>query len=78
MEQRPSDMVIFIVESHRKICEKKDFSNIAMPSEDSKILELNQNKKSEKALFIIYPDLECLIEKTDECKNNPEIHAQQK
>ena len=25
-----------------------------------------------KASFVIYADLECLIEKTDGCKNNPE------
>ena len=43
-----------------------------MPSEDTKILEFNQYKKSEKALFIIYADLECIIEKIDGCKNNPE------
>ena len=43
-----------------------------MPSEDTKILEFNQNQKSDKAPFIIYADLECLIEKIDGCKNNSE------
>ena len=43
-----------------------------MPSEDTKILGFNQYQKSDKAPFIIYPDLQCLIEKTDGCKNNPE------
>ena len=43
-----------------------------MPSEDTKILELNQYQKSDKGPFIIYADLEYLIEKTDGCKNNPE------
>ena len=46
-----------------------------MPFEDTKILEFNKNKKSEKALFVIYADLECLIEKIDGCKNNPEISS---
>ena len=41
------------------------------PSEDTKILEFNQYKKSEKVPFIIYADLECIIEKIDGCKNNP-------
>ena len=36
-----------------------------MPSE-------GQYQKSDKALFIIYADLECIIEKIDGCKNNPE------
>ena len=43
-----------------------------MPSEDTKILDFNQQQKSDKTPFIIYADLECLIEKTDICKNNPE------
>ena len=43
-----------------------------MPPEDAKILEFNQYQKSDKAPFIIYADLECIIEKTDGCKNNPE------
>ena len=43
-----------------------------MPSKDTKILECNQYQKSDKAPFAIYPDLECIIEKTDGCKNNPE------
>ena len=43
-----------------------------MPSEDTKILEFNQYRKSDKAPLIIYADVECLIEKIDECKNNPE------
>ena len=43
-----------------------------MTSEDSKALEFNQYQKSDNALFINYVDLECLIEKTHGCKNNPE------
>ena len=40
-----------------------------MPSKDNKILEFNQYQKSDKAIFIIYADLECIIEKIDKCKN---------
>ena len=43
-----------------------------MPSEDTKILEFNQYQKFDKTPFIIYADLEYLIEKIDGCKNNPE------
>ena len=43
-----------------------------MPSEDTKILGFNQYQKSDKAPFIIYADLECIIEKTDGCENYPE------
>ena len=43
-----------------------------MPSEDTKILEFNQYKKSDKASFIIYADIKCVIENIDVCKDNPE------
>ena len=43
-----------------------------MPSEDIKKLEFNQYKKFDKARFIIYADIACIIEKIDGCKNDPE------
>ena len=46
-----------------------------MLSVDIRILEFNQYQKSDKAPFIIYADLECIIEKIDGCKNNPENTA---
>ena len=49
-----------------------------MPSEDTKILELNQFQKSDKPSFIIYADLESLIEKIHGCKNNPEKSSTRK
>ena len=53
----------FITESklkfHKKVCKNKDFCNAVMPSEDS------QYKKFAERPFIIYADLECLIEKID-------------
>ena len=42
------------------------------PSEDTKILEFNQYQKSDKAPFITYADLESLIKKIVEYKNNLE------
>ena len=56
----------------KNLYENKDFFYVIMPSEDTKRLESNQYQKSDKAPFIIYADLECIIEKTDGCKNNPE------
>ena len=57
---------------HIRACENKDFLNGNMLSDDTKILELNHSQKSNKAPFEICADLECLIEKIDGCKNNPE------
>ena len=45
---------------YKKVCENKDFCNVLMPSEDTEVLKFNQYKKSDKAPFIIYVDLECL------------------
>ena len=42
-----------------------------MLSDDTK-LEFNQYQKSDKAPFIFFVDLECMIKKIDRCKNNPE------
>ena len=56
----------------KKLCENKDFCNVVMPSEDTKVLFFNQYQNSDKAPFIIYVDLESLIQKIDGCKNNLE------
>ena len=47
-----------------------------MPSEDTKILEFSQYQKSDKASFIIYADLECILKKNDGCTTK--VHLQQK
>ena len=43
-----------------------------IPPAGTKILEFNQHCKCDKAPFIIYADLESLIQEIDGCKNNPE------
>ena len=71
-------MEIFLVttknklETHKKICENHDYCHVEMPNEDNKIIKYNQGEKSIKSLFIIYADLECLLEKLSNCYNNPE------
>ena len=41
-----------------------------MPKEDNKILKYNPRVKSMKVLFIIYADLESLLEKISTCHND--------
>ena len=43
-----------------------------MPSKDTKIFEFNQYQKSDKTPFVIYAGVECIIAKSDGCKNVPE------
>ena len=49
--------------SHEKAGKVKDFCKIVLPSEKNKRLKFNQYTKSDKILYIIYADLECLIKK---------------
>ena len=57
---------------HKEVCENKDVCSVEMPSEDATISEFNNDYKSDKTPFIIYADLECLLEKIDGWKCNPE------
>ena len=66
------------LELHKKVCQNKDFCNVIIPSEDTKTLEFNQYQETDKVSIFVYADPECIIEKIDECENNPEIHLQQK
>ena len=43
-----------------------------MPNDNNKILKYNHGEKSMRAPFVIYADLECLLEKMHSCQNNPE------
>ena len=40
------------LQSHKRVGQNKDFCNVVMSFEDTKILEFNQYKKSDKAPFI--------------------------
>ena len=60
------------LEKHKNVCEKHDYGYVEIPKEDNKILKYNHGEKSMKAPFVIYADLECLLEKMSTCHNNPE------
>ena len=60
------------LEKHKKICENYDYCHVEMPNEDNKIIKCNQGEKSIRSPFIIYADLECLLEKISTCYNNLE------
>ena len=42
-----------------------------MPTKDNNIIKYNQEEKSIKLLFVVFADLECLLEKKGTCQNNP-------
>ena len=59
------------LESHKKICENHDYCNVEMPTKSNNIIKYNQGEKSIKLPFVVYADLECLLEKMSTCQNNP-------
>ena len=48
------------LESHKKLCENKNFCDVVMPSQDTKVLEFNQYQMFDKTQSISYADLESL------------------
>ena len=64
---------VYIVSNHilqkkklkkdKEVCENHDYCYVEMPEEDNKILKYNQGEKTMKVPFIIYADLESLLEK---------------
>ena len=59
------------LEEHKKICKNHNYCHVEMPNEDNKIIKYNQGEKSMKLPFVIYADLEGLLEKMSTCYNNP-------
>ena len=51
------------LESHEKVCKKKIFVQLFRHLKKNTILEFNQYMKSDKVLYMIYADIESLIEK---------------
>ena len=59
------------LKEHENVCKDHDYRHIEMPKKDNKILKYNHGEKSMKVPFIIYSDLESLLEKISICHNNP-------
>ena len=60
------------LKKHEKVCNDHDYCYVEMPNDNNKILKYNHGEKSMRAPFVIYADLECLLEKMHSCQNNPE------
>ena len=59
------------LKEHEEICNNHDSCHIEMPKWAEKILKYNRGKKSLKAPFAIYLDLECLLKKNNIVKTIP-------
>ena len=60
------------LKKHYNLRKNNDYCYVEMPTEDNKILKYNHGEKSMKIPFIIYADLESLLEKMGTSHNNPE------
>ena len=60
------------LEAHKKICENRVYCRVEMSTKDNNAIKYNHGEKSIKLLFVVYADLECLLEKMSTCYNNPE------
>ena len=60
------------LKKHKKVCENHDYCYVEMPEEANKILNYSHGEKSMKVPFIIYADLESLLEKMNTCHNDSE------
>ena len=60
------------LKKYRNVCENHDYCYVEMSEKDNKILKYNHGEKSMKVPFIIYTDLESLLEKINTCHNNSE------
>ena len=58
------------LKKHKKVCENHDYCYVEMNEKDNKVLKYNYGEKSMKIPFIIYADLESLLEKMNTCHNS--------
>ena len=60
------------LEAHKRICKNRDYCRVEMPTKDNNVIKYNHREKSIKLPFVVYADLECLLEKMSTCYNNLE------
>ena len=59
------------LKAHKKLCENHNYCHVEMPTKDNNTIKYNHGEQSMKLPFVIYADLECLLEKMSTCQNNP-------
>ena len=66
------------LKKHENVCNDHDYCYVEIPDGDNKILKCNHGEKSMRTPFVIYADLEFLLEKMQSCQNKPEISYAEK
>ena len=60
------------LKKYENVCKNHDYCYVEISNEDNKMLKYNPGEKSMEIPFIIYDNLESLLEKMSTCHNNPE------
>ena len=59
------------LKKHGNVCKDHDYCHVELPNKDNNILKYNLGENFMKTPFIIYANLESLLEKISTCHNNP-------
>ena len=59
------------LKKHENVCKNHDYCYVEMPGKDIGILKHNPGERYMKVPFIIYADLQCLLENISSCHNGP-------
>ena len=59
------------LKKYENVCKNHDYCYVQMSKENDKLLKYNHRENSMKVPFVIYADLESLLEKMNTCYNNP-------
>ena len=59
------------LKKHENVCKYHDYCYVEMPKKDNNSLKYNYREKSMKVPFIIYDDMDSLLEKVIICYKNP-------
>ena len=51
------------LKNHERICNYQDYCYVEMPNKYNKVFKYNHGEKSLKVPFMIYADVECLLQK---------------
>ncbi|KYN08434.1 hypothetical protein ALC62_00583 [Cyphomyrmex costatus] len=65
------------LEIHSEDCGKLNKCAIRLPSEDKKWLEFRNHRMKERAPFVVYADLECVLKKTEDAASSASSYAHQ-
>ena len=62
-----------VFKTHYDVCKDHDYWYVEMPNKNNNILRYSHGENFMKAPFIIYADLESLLEKTNICHNHQQL-----